>query len=162
MLFQSYPWCCKENQVRSRYKFCWGYLLINTVKELDKDRLTAFLLGKQCDFTMNIPDASHMEGVLERQIRTVRSILNYIFSKRNLPLPGKLDDASLRKSVYEAMSVVNSCPLITDSISEPKNLKSLKPNLLVTMRSFVLLHPPGHFVADNVYVRKRWHKVIPD
>ena len=40
------------------------------LKEVDKDRLTAYLAEKQCDLMMmNVPDASHMGGVWERQIR---------------------------------------------------------------------------------------------
>lgn len=47
---------------------------------------------KHCNFVMNVPDTSHMGGVWERQIRTVRSILSWVLSKS----AGRLDDASLR------------------------------------------------------------------
>lgn len=44
--------------------------------EVDLERLAKYLSEKQCDFLFNVPDASHTGGVWERQIRTVRSILN--------------------------------------------------------------------------------------
>lgn len=85
------------------------------LKEVDKDRLTAYLSGKQCDFIMNVPDASHMGGVWERQIRSIRSVLSWVLSKS----VGRLDDASLRTFFYEAMSTVTSRPLTTDIIYLP-------------------------------------------
>ncbi|XP_051803238.1 uncharacterized protein LOC127533647 [Acanthochromis polyacanthus] len=129
--------------------------LTKSLKEVDTDRLKVYLAEKQCDFIMNVPDASHMGGVWERQIRTVRSVLSWVLSKS----AGRLDDASLRTFFYEAVSVVNSRPLTTDSISDPKSLEPLTPNHLLTMKSSVPLPPPGEFVAEDVYVRKRWRRV---
>ncbi|XP_055046840.2 uncharacterized protein [Misgurnus anguillicaudatus] len=80
------------------------------LEEVDTERVTAFLSEKQCDFVMNAPHASHAGGVWERQIRTVRSVLNSILSTH----PVKLDDASLRTFLYEAMAIVNSRPLTVD------------------------------------------------
>nr|XP_020470233.1 uncharacterized protein LOC109968359 [Monopterus albus] len=129
--------------------------MIKALKEIDKDRLTSYLANKQCDFTMNVPDASHMGGVWERQIRTVRGVLNWVLSQSS----GRLDDASLRTFLYEAMSIVNSRPLTTDNISDPKGLEPLTPNDLLTMKTSVPLPPPGKFVAEDVYARKRWRRV---
>lgn len=70
--------------------------LTKALQEVDKDRLTNFLAEKHCDFSMNVPGASHMGGVWERQIRTVRSVLSWVLSKS----AGKLDDASLRTFFY--------------------------------------------------------------
>ncbi|XP_028425847.1 uncharacterized protein LOC114549652 [Perca flavescens] len=129
--------------------------LTKAFKEVDKDRLTSYLAEKHCDFIMNVPDASHMGGVWERQIRTVRSVLSCVLSKS----AGRLDDASLRTFFYEAMSIVNSRPLTTDSINDPKSLEPLTPNHLLTMKSSVPLPPPGKFVAEDVYAKKRWRRV---
>lgn len=43
---------------------------------LDKERVAAHLAQKLCKFIMNVPNASHMGGVWERHIKTVRSILS--------------------------------------------------------------------------------------
>ena len=45
--------------------------LRNALSELDKDHIKQFLLRQNCDFIefkMNVPSASHMGGVWERQI----------------------------------------------------------------------------------------------
>ena len=52
--------------------------LENAVAEMDEARIHNFLLDRGCDwfeFKMNSPSASHMGGVWERQIRSVRAIL---------------------------------------------------------------------------------------
>lgn len=48
--------------------------LKESVAELDDDRIKEELLKNNCDwatFKMNVPSASHMGGIWERQIRTV-------------------------------------------------------------------------------------------
>ena len=53
--------------------------LFEAVKEMNQDRVREFLVAKECDwieFHMNVPTASHMGGVWERQIRTVRNVLD--------------------------------------------------------------------------------------
>ena len=37
-----------------------------SLSELDKDRISIYLAKNQCDFQMNVPDASHRGGVWER------------------------------------------------------------------------------------------------
>ena len=129
--------------------------LSKTLKEMDKDRVAAYLAEKQCDLVMNVPDASHMGGVWERQIRTVRSVMTWVLSKS----AGRLDDASLRTFFYEAMSIINSRPLTIDSISDPKGEEPLTPNHLLTMKTSVPLPPPGKFEAEDLYAKKRWRRV---
>lgn len=70
------------------------------LKELVVDILNAFLTEKQCEFVMNAPHASHAGGMWERQIRTVRSVLNATL----LLSPGRLNDASLRTFFYHGYS----------------------------------------------------------
>lgn len=98
------------------------------------------------------PSSSHMGGVWERQIRTIRSILNSML-KIHSP---RLDSSSLRTFLYEVMAIVNCRPLTTISESD---CQPLSPNLLLTMKSKVVLPPPGNFDETDVYSRKRW-KVV--
>lgn len=123
--------------------------------DLDKERISTYLARKQCDFHMNVPEASHMGGVWERQIRTVRSVMSSVLAQAT----GRLDDTSLRTFFYEAMSIVNNRPLTTDTINDPKSLEPLTPNHLLTMKNSVPLPPPGNFVREDLYARKRWRKV---
>jgi len=121
--------------------------------ELQSDKIASYLLDHQCDFIFNAPSSSHVGGVWERQIRTIKNVL-----KSTLALcPGRLDDSSLRTLFYEAMAIVNSRPLTlvsNDPAEEP-----LTPNHLITMKSATLLPPPGHFVKEDMYSQKRWRRV---
>lgn len=57
------------------------------------------------------------------------------------------------------MSIVNSCPLTTEEMSDPKSLEPLTPNHLLMMKTSIPLPPPGKFVTEDLYARKRWHRV---
>ena len=125
------------------------------LKEMNRERVATYLAERQCDFYMNAPGSSHAGGVWERQIRTVRSVLNSVLAHS----VGRLDDASLRTFFYEAMSIVNNRPLTVDRISDPTSLEPLTPNHLVTMKSSLPLPPPGNFVEEDLYAKKRWRRV---
>ncbi len=129
--------------------------LNSALQELDPERLTTFLADKQCDFVLNAPHSSHAGGVWERQIKTVRSVLNATITLSS----GRLDDASLRTLFYEAMAIVNSRPLTVDNLNDPKSLEPLTPNHLITMKSTTALPPPGKFIREDVYMKKRWRRV---
>lgn len=129
--------------------------LKNALKEIDADRLTVFLAEKQCDFVLNAPHSSHAGGVWERQIRTVRNVLRSTLSLSS----DRLDDASLRTFFYEAMAIVNSRPLTVDNLNDPNSLAPLTPNNLLTMKSVPALPPPGRFIREDIYARKRWRHV---
>ncbi|XP_060081073.1 uncharacterized protein LOC132560424 [Ylistrum balloti] len=63
--------------------------------ELDDQALQRYLSDKGCDyigFKMNVPSASHMGGVWERQIRSVRNVLASLMHQSS----SQLDDETLR------------------------------------------------------------------
>ena len=129
--------------------------LREALKELDSARIKVFLAENQCDFLMNPPHSSHVGGVSERQIRTVRSIIMSIITESQ----GRLDSASLRTFLYAAMPIVNSRPLTVENINDPTSPVPLAPNQLLTMKGRVALTPPGEFVREDVFARKRWRRV---
>ena len=52
--------------------------LAAALKELNTTSLKEYLSSEDCDwidFNLNVPQASHMGGIWERQIRTARSVL---------------------------------------------------------------------------------------
>ena len=57
---------------------------------------------------MNVPSASHMGGVWERQIRAVRNVLSAILERNG----SQLDNEALTTFMCEAEAVVNSRPLL--------------------------------------------------
>ncbi|XP_047243901.1 uncharacterized protein LOC124881947 [Girardinichthys multiradiatus] len=129
--------------------------LQEALKQVDPNRITTFLAGKQCVFKMHTPHSSHTGGVWERQIRTVRNVLCSTASLSS----GRMDDASLRTFFYEAMAIVNSRPLTVDNLSDPNSPEPLTPNHLLTMKSKEALPPPGTFIKEDMYARKRWRQV---
>lgn len=121
------------------------------LKEMDQECLKS--LG--CEFVMNPPSASHMGGAWERQIRTIRSVLTSILDQSSR----RLDSASLRTYFYEVMAVINSRPLTAHLLNDPMGPQPLSPNHILTMKSSIILPPPGRFEREDLYLRKRWRKV---
>lgn len=129
--------------------------LKEALKQCDNQALEMFLAEQQCEFVFNAPSASHAGGVWERQIRTVRSVLDATLTQSL----GRLDDSSLRTLFYEAMAIVNSRPLTVDGINDPNSLEPLTPNHLILMKSKIALPPPGKFMREDVYCKRRWRRV---
>ena len=125
------------------------------MKEVDVARLQSFMADRQCEFVMNTPHSSHAGGVWERQIRTARSILCSLMQEAK----GRLDTSSFRTFLYEVMYIINSRPLTTETSSDPLSLEPLTPNHVLTMKSNIAYPPPGNFVKEDVYLRKRWRRV---
>ena len=90
-----------------------------------------------------------MGGVWERQIRSVRNVLQSLLKD----IPGRLDDESLRTLFVEVEAIVNSRPLAVDNLND-ETVDPLTPNHLLTMKTKVLIPPPGVFQKADVYCRK--------
>ena len=69
---------------------------------------------------MNVPSASHMGGVWERQIRSLRNLLAILLQTNS----SQLNEEALSKFMCEAEAIVNSRPLTIDSLND---LPSLNP-----------------------------------
>ena len=103
----------------------------------------------------NPPAASHMGGVWECQIRSVRSILSALMREYG----HALDDESLYRTLLaEVECIINSRPLTVPS-SDPGDLDPLTPNHLLTMKSKIAMLPPGDFQKTDVYLCRRWKRV---
>ena len=126
--------------------------------EMNHADVKGTLMKEGCDyvlFAFNVPAASHMGGVWERQIRSTRRVLETLLYQSGR----QLNDESLRTLMYEAAAIVNSRPLTVTDLNDPTNLAPLTPNHLITMKSSVLLPPPGVFQDADLYSRKRWRRV---
>ncbi|XP_026094281.1 uncharacterized protein LOC113066585 [Carassius auratus] len=124
---------------------------LKLMKGMDQERVKEF----GCTFIMNPPASSHMGGVWERQIRTVRSVLTSILDKS----AARLDSSSLRTFMYEVMAIVNSRPLTSEHLNDPVGPEPLTPNHILTMKSTIIAPPPGEFVREDLYLQKRWKRV---
>ena len=126
--------------------------------EMDEDKVRSTLLEDNCDwfsFKTNPPYASHMGGSWERQIRTVRSVLTPLLEETGR----QLDDETFRTLLKEIQAIVNSRPMALNDMSSPDLPDPLTRNHLLTMKSKVLMPPPGVFLREDIYLRRRWRRV---
>ena len=107
------------------------------------------LSSKGIKWLFNPPAASHIGGVRERQIRTVRRILAALVKEQILT-----HDA-LETLLVTAEGIVNNRP-ITAVSSEPRDLESLTPNHLLLHRPAVS-PPSGSGEVDST--RRKWKQV---
>ena len=94
--------------------------------EIDHERIKAELIQENCDwfiFAMNDPSSSHVGGVWDRQIHTVRSVMSLLLQNNGL----QLDDESLRTLICEVEAIINSRPLTVDFLNDPGVLSSFTP-----------------------------------
>lgn len=117
--------------------------------------LGKYLKDRQIEFKFNAPHASHAGGVWERQIRSIRAVLNGMMSGK---YNRRLDTAGLRTALYEAMAIVNGRPIAVNDLNDPQSL-ILTPNHLLTTKPANIASPPGNFDTTEVYGRRMWRKV---
>ncbi|XP_029204334.2 uncharacterized protein LOC114968363 [Acropora millepora] len=129
--------------------------LAAATKEMNVNKIASHLHDHDCEFLLNPPYSSHRGGVWERQIKTIRSILDHLLKD----LAGRLDTSSFRTFLYEAMAIINSRPLTTQCLNDPLSPTPLTPNHLLTMKQRVYSPPPGCFTPEDIYARKRWRRV---
>ena len=124
--------------------------------EMDTDRIKSTLLKHSCDyltFKMNYPHSSHMGGSWERLIRSVRRVLTAMLNQHS----DRLDDELLHTFLVEAECIVNSRPV--SHLSADSTLEPLTPSQILTLKSEVVPSPPGVFLREDLYCRKRWRAV---
>lgn len=61
--------------------------------------------------------------------------------------------------MVEAEAIVNCRPLAVNTIIFSQYLEPLTPNHLFTMKSKVVMPPPGDFQRACLYLSKRWRRV---
>lgn len=71
----------------------------------------------------------------------------------------QMNDDALRTFMREEEAVVNSRRLTTESITSPGSAEALTPNHLLTLKTRVLLPPPGAFKSADFYSKKWWRLV---
>ena len=124
--------------------------LRKSVQEWNQTRISAHLLKKEVDWHFNPPAASHMGGVWERQIRTIRRVLMGVISQQ------VLDDEALMTLLTVVEGIINNRP-ITRLSDDPRDTAPLTPNHLLMLHSGPSL-PPGTFVDQDRF-KRRWKRV---
>ena len=125
--------------------------LSRALKDIEWKKIHNFCLRKEVNWSFNPPGASHMGGIWERMIRTIRKVMSAILSQRS-----RLTDEVLETLFCEVESIVNSRPLtkISDDIEDSN---PLTPNHLLLLKEGPIF-PPGRFTEGDMY-RRRWRYV---
>ena len=121
------------------------------IKEWNREhKIEDYLTQRHIRWVFNTPAASHMGGVWERQIRTVRSVILSLGQQQ------MLSDESLCTLLCNVEGIINGRPL-TKLSEDPDDPRPLTPNHLLLLREGPTL-PPGKFVIQDVY-RRKWRQV---
>ena len=129
---------------------CW--------KEVNQKKVGEFMLQNSADWIQwkrNPPLASHMGGVWERQIRSARNILSSLMKTHG----ASLDEESLNTLFIDVEGIANSIPLVVEAINDVNSQAALLPSHILTMKSKVVMIPPGVFGTPALNCRKRWRQV---
>ena len=118
--------------------------------ELRQKKIYGILLDKGITWKFTPPHSSHMGGVWERQIRTIRKVLQGVIQEQSL------NDESLRTLMCEVESILNNRP-ITALSDAPNDLQALKPNHLLLLREGPPIPPCLSDEADRY--KSRWRQV---
>jgi transposase InsO family protein len=142
---------------RGQPRILWsdnGTNFIGANKELQSaiksPQVEAYLTRHCIQWKFNPPSASHMGGVWERLIRSVRKVLTATANHQTL------SDESLHTFMCLAEDIINSRPLSAVS-DDPRDFNPLTPNQLLQMRPTQFM-PLGTFDAKDLYTRRRWRQ----
>ena len=102
--------------------------------------------GQWIQWKRNPPTASNMGGVWERQIGSTRSILVALLKIHGT----SLNDESLRTFLGEVEAIVNTRPITSEYLSDVHSPVPLCPMQLLTMKSRVVMEPPGEFQKEDI------------
>ena len=132
--------------------------LAKMFQEMDHRNIQHFLENLDSDYITwhrNPSAASHMGGVWARQICSARSILMSL----SVTHRRSLNDESLRTLFAETEAILNFRPLIVKTLGNVKSEQPLSPNNILTMKTKVVIPPPGEFVRADEFSRRRWRCV---
>ena len=128
--------------------------LKKAIKEMDDQEMKAELRKENIDWIKNPASASNFGGVWERQIRSIRNVMNGLIREHG----SRLDEESLRTFLCEAEYTINNRPLTVETLNDPLSAPPLSPSMLLTGKTRLVLPPPGEFKREDLYCRKRWRR----
>ena len=129
--------------------------VINSQDDLMSDAAPE-LQENNCTWDLNPPKASHFGGVWERQIKTIKGILQTCFHQLG---PKTLSRDDLYTFLQECACILNNTPLWEYS-ADPNDPKPLSPAMLLTLREDTPT-PPGEFSERDLlaYGSRRWRRI---
>ena len=123
----------------------------DAINTWNHQKIEKYLQQKDIQWKFNPLGASHMGGVWECVIRSVRKVIRCL-TKEQL-----VSGEALRTLMTEIECILNGRPL-TPSSHSPGDLEALTPNHLLLFRPNNTM-PPGIFSKDDMYCRRRWRQI---
>ena len=120
------------------------------LEALDHDHIQDRLNEQRVKWIFNPPGASHMGGVWERQIRTVKKVFAGLAREQVLTYE------MLVTLLVMAEGIINNRP-ITAVSDDPRDFEPLTPNHLLIHRPATA--PPGLFNDRDLGSRRKWRQV---
>ena len=120
---------------------------INEMKGFTKEELVHRFLQQGITWTLNPPSASHMGGVWERKIGSVRRVMEATFAATG---NRSLTFDELSTILAEAANVVNNTPLWAVS-SDPNDPLPLSPNDLLRPHDGIIPPPPEEYDEADLH-----------
>lgn len=124
------------------------------LESTDEEKIQKFVKQQGCEWKFNPPHASHFGGVWERQIGTIRRVLNAMFAELGHQ---QLTHELLTTLMSEVSAIVNARP-IASIPTDGDDPQPLSPHTILTMKTRPLGPPPGEFLPPDLYARRRWRR----
>lgn len=129
--------------------------LKNSLQQWNQNQIDDWCKAQNIEWKFNPPSAPHFGGIWEREIKSIKKILQGLtseFSNQTV-----MTDEMLATLLCEIENILNSRPLTAVS-SDVNDLQALTPNHLLRL-NFGISFPPGLFSRDDMYLRRRWRQV---
>ena len=123
-------------------------------QEMNHTKIKHFLQENGADWLIwirNTPTASHMGGVWEQPIKSAGNIVSSPLKSHGTSLNGE----SLTILMTEVEAKLNSRALTTELLSHDNSLNLTCPSDILTMKTKVVIPPPGEFRRTDIYCHKQ-------
>ena len=70
-----------------------------------------------------------------------------------------MDEESLQTLITETEAIINSQPLTVETIYDGQSPMPISPNNILTMKTKVVMPPPGVFQKPDLYCRSSWRRI---
>ena len=129
--------------------------LDNALNLLDYVKLERFTKEHNCEWHFHPPHASHFGGVWERQIGTIRHVLDRLM----MELGRSQLTPELLVTLIAAVSAIDKARSLATVPSDTEEPQPLSPAMLLCMMTRQVAPTPGVFVPADLYSCRRWRRV---
>ena len=129
-----------------------GHKEINAaIRNFNQRQINDKLLQRGIEWHFNPPNASHMGGIWERLVRSIRKILGALIKQQ------LLTDEALLTYMAEVERILNDRPIAQMS-NDPSDMEVLTPSKLLLFRDNSCV-PPGIFDKKDAIGVRRWRQI---